>query len=222
MASIYEFDVDAFGFRSNADEIANGLTHGAGLVLSLVGGAALIWSAHGSGDPWYVVACWIYVVSLVSVYAASTFSHIATDPAWKRFFYVLDQGVIYLLIAGSFTPFALVHLRSGAWPIVWIAVWAGALIGLVSKVVLVHRVNGIATWSYLLLGWCPVLTIVPMFQALGPMGVWWVVLGGLAYTVGTLFLKYDDRVPFGHAIWHTLVVLASACHFWANYHYVIH
>lgn len=221
MASIYEFEIDAFGFRSINDEIANGVTHAIGLAMSVAGGAVFLWHAHSLGDAWYLASSWIYIVSLVLVYAASTLSHVALEPSWKRFFYVVDQGVIYLLIAGSFTPFALVHLRSGWWPGLWIAMWGGAFVGLISKVVLVHRINCITMWSYLLLGWCPTLAMGPMYEHLGAAGLGWVVLGGLCYTVGTFFLKFDERLPYGHAIWHVLVVVASTCHWWANYHYVM-
>jgi hemolysin III len=144
----------------------------------------------------------------------STLSHAAMTPRWKSRFRALDQGFIYLLIVATYTPFSLAYLRGNAWGWVLLAaMWTVALFGFVSKVFFAHRVEAVSIASYVLLGWMPMLA-APTLLHLVPMGAfWWMLLGGVCYTVGTIFLMNDDRVRHLHAVWHLCVIAGSACHF---------
>lgn len=201
-------------------EIANSITHGLGLALSLVAVAVLMIAARHC-DFWQLLACGIYAATMVSVYAASTLSHIIQQPRLQHFFRMVDQGCIYLFIVGTFTPIAAAYLREGNWWILLSAMWTIALAGFFSKVVLVHRIDGASVAIPVLLGWMPLLGGRPMLELVPAVVVWWVVAGGVCYTVGTLFLMFDHRHRYLHAVWHLFVIAGSACHFWAILRYVV-
>ncbi|MCI0359693.1 MAG: hemolysin III family protein [Planctomycetaceae bacterium] len=206
--------------RSRAEEIVNSVTHGIGLVLSLAGSLILLIRVLEQPDWWRLSGCAVFATALVTVYAASTLSHAVTRPAWRQAFRTLDQGCIYLLIVGTFTPFALEYLRVGWWWLFLLVMWAAALIGFVSKLLFWHRVESVAIWSYVLLGWLP---IVPAwaFLDLVPLGVsLWILVGGLCYTAGTIFLVLDHRRFHFHAVWHLFVIAGSVCHFWAVFAFI--
>ena len=199
--------------RSVADEIANTITHGIGLLLSLVGAVILVASTWRDSDLWRAAGCSIYAVTLVSVFAASTLSHWCHQPHWRRRYRALDQGVIYLLIVGTFTPFALAYLRTGPWLGFLSVMWMLAFGGFISKVFFSRRVEAVSLWLYLALGWMPVVAIRPLTEVAPSAGLWWMLIGGICYTFGTLFLIFDQRVPYFHAIWHVCVIAGAACHF---------
>jgi hemolysin III len=205
--------------RSPAEELANTVTHGIGWVLSVGGAAVLIFRAASSGDAWRISGCAIFAVALIGVYAASTLSH-ATQAPWRRRFRILDQGLIYLLIVGTFTPLALEFLRIGWGWLLLAIMWAVALVGFVSKIWFAHRIDAMAVWSYVLLGWLPILPAAAYIGRVPAAVLWWVLIGGLCYTVGTIFLVLDVRRFHFHAIWHLLVVAGSACHYSAVFLYV--
>lgn len=199
--------------RSTTDEFVNAATHGFGLLLAVVGALVMGASVVANGNVWRMVGCGVFVASLVAVYAASTLSHSMTNVRWKAFFRRLDQGFIYLLIVGTYTPFGLAYWRT---PVGWTllaALWAVAILGFFSKVVLAHRVHSISMWSYIVLGWLPVISVPPLFNSV-PLAIGgWMLVGGLCYTLGTLFLVFDTRVRHFHAVWHLLVIAGSLCHF---------
>ncbi len=215
------FPRDFFGWQlSRAEERANAITHGLGLVLSVVGAVVMASNVFGDGDVWREIGCGVYVASLIAVYAMSTLSHSATTPEWRSFFRALDQGCIYFLIAATYTPFSLVYLRTTPWWLLLGAIWAVALWGFLSKVFFAHRVEAVSIWPCIVLGWMPTIS-VPALAGIVPMAAfWWMLVGGLCYTVGTIFLRYDYKVRHFHAIWHLMVIAGSACHFLAIFAFV--
>ena len=207
--------------HSPAEELANAVTHGMGLVGSVAGAVVLMGRALAQPDRWRALGCGIFVAALVAVYAASTLSHVCTLPGWRRTFRILDQSFIYLLIVGSYTPFALAYLRSGWWWWLFFGVlWGVAFVGLISKLLFSHRIDAVTIWSYLVLGWLPILPTPAYLNLVPPTVLVWVLIGGLCYTVGTVFLILDRRGRYCHAIWHLWVVAGSVCHYAAVFWFV--
>jgi hemolysin III len=199
--------------RTAADEAVNTATHALGFLLAAMGGLVMAGSVLGHGDVWRVVGCGVYLSSLLAVYAMSTLSHGATSPGWKSWFRRLDQAFIYLLIAATYTPFSLAYLRSPGWWVLLGAIWLVALWGFVSKLLFAHRVEAVSIVSYVLLGWMPIMAVPALWHTL-PLGAFlWMLAGGVCYSLGTLFLTYDQRVRHFHAVWHLCVIAGSACHF---------
>jgi hemolysin III len=196
---------------SLGEEIANSVTHGLGLLASLAAAPVLIVVA-ARGDAWQVVGSTVFAVTLVAMYAASTLYHSLPPSRAKRVFRVLDHGAIYLLIAGTYTPFTLGVLR-GAWG--WSLfglVWGLAATGVVFKSVRGFRHPRLSTAIYLLMGWLVVVAIKPMTASLPLAGQLWLLAGGLAYTGGIAFYILDHK-RYVHAVWHVFVLGGSTCHF---------
>jgi hemolysin III len=202
--------------RDGNEEFANTLTHGAGVVLSVVGGVALFFICS---DGAVMLACGLYALTLVATYAASSLSHGVRRADWKHVLMVWDQGVIFLLIIGTYTPFLVAYLPT-AWTMpVLVLLWGAALLGFASKVLAQHRVDH--TFSpipYVALGWLPAMILVP-FAPLECMV--WMAVGGVLYTVGVAFLVLDRRVRYFHAAWHLCVMGGSACHYFAILSFVV-
>jgi len=206
--------------RSLSEEFVNSVTHGIGLILSLAGSSILLSRVLAHPDPWRLVGCGIFATALVSVYTASTLSHAVPRLAWRRAFRILDQGCIYLLIVGTYTPFALEYLRFGWWWLFLSLMWTAALVGLLSKLLFLHRIDAVTIWSYVSLGWLPIIP-ARVYLDLVPRGaLTWILVGGLCYTAGTVFLVLDHRRFHFHAIWHLFVIAGSACHFYAVFLFV--
>ena len=201
--------------RSPSQELVNAVTHGIGLLLSVVGAVVLLACALLQDDAWRVAGCVVYAATLVAVYAASTMSHVSSDSQRRHFFRTLDQGFIYLLIVGTYTPFVLTFLRAGWWPMFLVLMWTIALTGFVFKVFFAHRVESVSVAGYILLGWMPVLSGLALMEQAPAIALWWMFFGGLCYTAGTIFLVLDNRAFHFHAIWHLFVVAGSAWHFFA-------
>src|SRR5688572_21629020 len=206
--------------RSNVEELVHTVTHGLGLVLSIVGAIVLVGRVIAPGDVWRVAGCGVFAMALIAVYAASTLSHGIREPWLRRLFRMLDQGFIYLLIVGTYTPFALEYLRGGWWWVVLAMMWTVALGGLISKILFSHRVDAVSTWTYLALGWIPIVFAPAYVTIIPTAALWWVMVGGLCYTVGTVFLVVDYRRMHFHGIWHVLVLAGSGCHYWAVFLFV--
>jgi hemolysin III len=206
--------------RPPPGDVANTLTHAVGWLLSIGGAAALMVRVIPTGEPWRIAGCGVFAAALAVVYAASTLSHAVSEPQWRRWYRSLDQGTIYLLIVGTYTPWALVFLRTPLWWLYYAAMWAIAGWGLVMKLVLVHRVDAVTLWSYVLLGWMPVVPMAAMYGTLPTPALAWVLAGGLCYTAGTLFVRWDNPRYHSHAIWHLLALAGSTCHFVSIYLYV--
>ena len=189
-------------------------------MLAVCGGLVMIWSVMRRGDIWRVTGCGIFAASLVAVYAASTLSHSCTTLRWKSFFRRLDQGCIYFLIVATYTPFGLAYLRTGGGWMLLGGLWTAAFLGFFSKVVLAHRVHNISMWTYVALGWLPLIAVPALRHTVPIDSTWWMIAGAACYLAGTLFLFYDARVRHFHAIWHLLVIAGSACHFLGILHSV--
>jgi len=195
-----------------SEETANMLTHGFGLVLSVVGTVVLVQTAQARGNLLQTVGCWIYGCTLVSLYAASTLSHSFENPKLRHFFRMLDQVCIFLLIAGNFPPFALSYFLEGWLWALCISMWGGAIVGIFFKVFF-SRLKNVAVSAYVMLGWIPVMAIKPMTARLPAMALFWILAGGLMYMLGTLFLTNDGKVRYFHAVWHLFVIAGSICHY---------
>ncbi len=201
---------------SPAEDLANSLSHGIGAVLSLAGTITLLLLALPEGDIWKLVSFSIFGASLTLLYFSSTLYHGFRSPALKRAFKMLDHCAIYLLIAGTYTPFLLVNLRTGSGWLVFAVIWGLALAGIVLKLVLGHRLKALRVVIYLLMGWLSLLVASPLAATLPPASLQLLVAGGIVYTLGVVFYLVK-RIPFNHAIWHLFVLGGSACHFMSVY-----
>jgi len=204
----------------SVEELANCVTHGIGLALSVAGFAALLLFAWAGGDPWRLASCGVYGASLVTLYSASTLYHGARQPRAKRLLQALDHCGIYVLIAGTYTPFTLVTLR-GPWG--WTLfglVWGVALLGILFRVVFGTRFRAVAVASYVMLGWLCVIAVKPILETVPLGALAWIAAGGLAYTTGVFFFA-AKRIPHHHAIWHLFVLGGSVCHYVAVLLYVV-
>jgi hemolysin III len=205
---------------SLGEEIANSVIHGVGVLLSIVALIMLVVFSVQSGDQYKIAASIVYGVSLVLEYTASTLYHAFPQPRVKHVFKVLDHCGIYLLIAGTYTPFCLVTLRdSGGWQLFFV-VWGLALAGIAMEAFWVYRPRWLSALVYLALGWIVVVAINPLTAALDPAGLWLLIAGGLSYTVGTVFYVLK-KVPYMHAVWHLWVLAGSVLHFLAVLLFVI-
>ena len=211
----------ARGDYSLGEEIANSVSHGIGIALSVAGLAVLVASsASRGGDRYKLASAVVFGVALVLEYTASTLYHGLPHPRAKHLFKILDHCGIYLLIAGTYTPFALVALRGdGGW-VLFGVVWSLALLGIALEALWAYRPRWISAAVYLGMGWMAVLSIRPLAANLAPAGLWLLVSGGLAYTLGTAFYVLE-RVRYMHAVWHLFVLGGSACHFLAVLLFVI-
>lgn len=198
--------------RISREELANVLTHGAGAAASLAGAAVLIAIAALGGDAWKVASSAVFGTTLVLLYTASTLYHAAQSPVVKARLKVLDHCAIYLLIAGSYTPFTLLGLRGGwGWSLFGV-VWGLAVAGTIFKLFFTGRFPRLSTALYVAMGWMVLVAIGPMVQRLPAATLGWLLAGGITYTVGTIFY-HNRRIPYAHAIWHLFVIGGSACHF---------
>lgn len=206
--------------RLSVEELANCVTHGVGLALSVAGFVALVLLAWAHGDAWHLVSCGVYGASLVALYLASTLYHGARAPRAKSLLQVLDHCGIYLLIAGTYTPFTLITLRgSWGWTLFGL-VWGLSLAGILFRLVFGERYRPVAVASYVMLGWLCVIAVKPILT-LVPLGALaWIAAGGLAYTTGVFFFA-AKRIPHHHAIWHLFVLGGSVCHYIAVVLYVL-
>lgn len=194
------------------EELLNALTHGAGAVVALAGAAVLITLASIYADRWAVIGASVYGASLLLLYVASTLYHAVSHVKIKARLKVFDHCMIYVLIAGTYTPFTLTSLR-GPWG--WTLfglIWGLAIAGIVFKLFYTGRFQWLSTGIYLAMGWLVVIAIEPLMKAL-PQGAFaWLMAGGIAYTLGTVFYM-SRRLPYAHAIWHGFVLAGSVCHF---------
>lgn len=203
---------------SLGEEIANSVTHGVAALASVAALSILVAVAVDRGDPWRVVGGAIFGATLVLLYTASTLYHALTHSGAKRVFRVLDHSAIYLLIAGTYTPFALGSLRGPwGWSLLG-AVWALAALGIAAKATLGFRFPRLSTAIYVGMGWLGVIAFRPLLTHLGLPGVLWLVAGGLCYTAGVIFFAWE-RLRYGHMVWHLFVAAGSVCHFFAVLRY---
>ena len=204
----------------SVEEFANTITHGFGLALSIVGFVVLVAMASFRGGPLLIASCVVYGASLVVLYAASTCYHGTTCPVRKRRLQIVDHCCIYLLIAGSYTPFGLILLGGSFGQGLLAFIWVFAVIGILAKLALRNRFPAIAVVSYVVMGWIGVFAVQPLLAALGLVPIALVVAGGIAYTVGVIFFAWH-RLPHNHAIFHVFVLAGSVLHYTAIALYVV-
>lgn len=203
------------------EEIANAVTHGVAALLSIAGLAVLVaFAVLYSGSPKVVAAVSIFGASMVFLYTASTLYHSIPNPRAKKVLQYLDHSMIYVLIAGSYTPFCLITLQGYTGIALLCAVWLIAIAGISLQAVLLHRADWINCLLYLSMGWLAVFVIDPLVSTLDSTGLALLVAGGLAYTVGVVFYIFE-RIPFSHAIWHTFVFAGTTLQFFSVLFYVI-
>jgi hemolysin III len=197
----------------------NGFTHLAGTGLALAGTAVLVVGAAQLADPWRIVSFSIYGAMLVALYLFSTLYHSVRGRA-KDVLRKFDHCAIYLLIAGTYTPFALVSLR-GAWG--WSllgVVWGLAILGIAQEIWLARGARWLSLAIYVAMGWLALVAVAPLWRALTPAGFGWLAAGGALYTGGIVFYATDHKLRHGHGVWHLFVLAGSACHFFTVLHYV--
>jgi hemolysin III len=197
----------------------NSITHVVGAALAAASGVLLIVVAARTGDPWKIVSCSVYAVMLLTLYLTSSLYHSIRGAA-KDVLRKMDHCAIYLLIAGSYTPFTLVTLRGPwGWSLFGV-VWALALFGIVQEIWYARGARVLSLVIYVMMGWLALIGIVPLIAALGRDGFIWLAAGGLFYTVGIAFYATDHKVRHGHGIWHLFVLGGSICHYIAVLFYV--
>lgn len=205
---------------SVAEEVAHALTHGVGAIAAIVGLVFMLIWAVSYGDTFHIVSASIYGASLILLYLASTLYHAFPWPRVKAFFQQMDHAAIYVLIAGTYTPFALVNLR-GAWGWTLLAVvWSIALIGVIMEVAVKERKKWLSLSLYLGMGWMALIMIKPMLETVDAGGLWLLLAGGLAYTFGVIFYVWKS-LRFHHAIWHLFVLAGSVLHFFSVFYFVL-
>lgn len=202
------------------EEIANGITHGVGIVLAIAGLAILTAFATLHGTALHVTACAIFGSAMILLYTTSTLYHSIQAERIKQVLRALDHSAIFVLIAGTYTPFMLVSLNG---PLGWsflAVIWVLAVAGIALRLLLRGRLHGVIVAIYLIMGWAAVAVIGPLMEHLSTGGLVLLAAGGIAYTLGVPFYKWRT-LPFNHAIWHGFVLLGSALHFFAVLYYVI-
>ncbi|MEP6633591.1 MAG: hemolysin III family protein [Luteimonas sp.] len=202
----------AIEIADTREEFASALTHGVGAAAALAGGTVLIVLAALHGDGWQLGAAIVFSMSLLLLYIASTLYHAIAQPLAKRRLKIFDHCAIYLLIAGTYTPFTLIGLRGALGWTLFAAIWVLALAGVTFKLFFTGRFKLLSTAIYIAMGWLVILAIKPVMSALDAWTLGWLVAGGLAYTAGTVFY-HRASLPYSHAIWHLFVIAGSVCHY---------
>jgi hemolysin III len=204
---------------SPLEEKINIISHAIGFVLSIIALLLLVFRAIRLGGILYISSFTIFGLSLMVLYAASALYHSAKEPDRRKRLKIFDHASIYVLIAGSYTPFTLVTLNGAVgWTIFGIA-WGSALTGIILKLFFVGKYSTVSTIMYVVMGWIIVFAIKPLTQHLPAEGVTWLVAGGLAYTIGAVLYSIK-RIPYNHALFHLFVLAGSFCHFISIYCYV--
>lgn len=207
--------------QSQAEEIANSISHGMGLIAALVGTPFLIMHAVRHGDAGFIVGTSIFSATIILLYLASTLYHALPNGKAKRVFRVIEHSAIFLLIAGTYTPFTLGVLR-GAWG--WAlfgVIWGLAVVGVALKAFNKASRPMLSTGLYLLMGWVVVIAVDPLFARVPSAGLLWLLAGGLSYTAGVAFFATDSRLKYGHLIWHLFVIAGTTCHYFAVLWYAV-
>jgi hemolysin III len=205
---------------SSHEELAHGISHAIGAGFAIIGLVILLVTATRYGNVWHVVSAAVYGSSLILLYLASTLYHLFSAPDVKKFFQQLDHSMIYILIAGTYTPLTLVTLRGGwGWTIFGL-VWAMGLGGLVLELVIKQRIERLSLILYLAMGWLLIIAVKPLVMSMAPGGLFLLLLGGLFYTFGTIFYVWKT-LAYHHAIWHLFVMAGSTAHFFAILMYVM-
>ena len=205
--------------QSLGEEIANSVSHGVALLAMAVATPVLIAHAVRRGDAGLIVGTCLFAASAILLYLGSTVYHALPAGRAKRVFRILEHSAIYLLIAGTYSPFTLGVLH-GPWGwTLFCVVWGLALAGVIIKAVQTKPLPVVSTILYLVMGWLIVLAANPMIERMPAAGLYWLIAGGLSYTVGVAFFATDSRVRYGHLVWHLFVMAGTACHYFAVFWY---
>ncbi len=205
---------------TKSEEIFNAVTHGIGILLSVIGLCVLVPMAAIYGDAWKVVSSAIYGTSLIVLYSASTLYHSFTNPKIKSILNMCDHISIYYLIAGTYTPFVLVNMR-GVWGwVIFGIIWGSAIIGTTLKLIYGNRFRKVSTILYLCMGWIVVIAAKPLIVNTEPVGLLLLLIGGLLFSFGVIFYKWKS-LPYNHGIWHLFVLAGTICHFFAVLFFVV-
>jgi hemolysin III len=203
-----------------SEELANSITGGIGLVLAVVGAVVLVTLASRHGTVWHLLSCGVYAAMLIFLYTASTLYHGCRSPNAKLTLRLFDHAAIFLLIAGTYTPFTLVNLRGPwGWSLFGV-IWGLALLGIAFQGTLLRRWPAVSVGLYVAMGWAVVVAVKPLLATVAPGGLMLLLAGGLAYTLGIGFYAWE-RLPYHHAIWHIFVLAGSLAHFCAILFYVL-
>ncbi len=208
------------GYYSPFEEKLNVISHGFGFALSILGLLLLVFKANEYGEIKHLVSFSVFGASLILLYAASTFYHSAKSPLLRYRLNILDHASIYVLIAGTYTPFALVTLSGVVGWTIFGLVWTMAIVGVTLKLFYTGRYNLFSTAMYVLMGWIIVFAIKPLYDNLDPVGLTWLFIGGISYTLGAVFFILD-KIKYNHAIFHLFVLFGSFSHFISIYYYVL-
>jgi len=200
--------------ESLGEEIANGITHGIGALLSIVGLVFLVMKAIHDGDPIKVATFSVFGASMVLIYSSSTLYHSFPWPRVKAFFRWMDHAAIYVFIAATYTPFLLLNLRGGSGWWLFAIVWALAISGVLFKLFHIDKFPVTSVLFYLGMGWLAVFSVRETITHVPPVGIGMLVAGGLAYSFGVIFY-FLDKMPFNHAVWHCFVMTGTTCHYFA-------
>ena len=212
--------MDTTNHYSPLEEKTNIISHVIGLVLSVIALLLMLFRASTSGSILHIISAGIFGASLIALYAASTFYHSAKDPKRRSRLRVNDHATIYILIAGTYTPFTLITLHGWVgWTIFGVS-WGMAASGVILKLFFTGRFNALSTLMYVFMGWIIIFAIKPLVNSLSSEGLFWLVAGGVAYTVGAVIYSIK-KIHFNHAIFHLFVLLGSFCHFVSVYFYVL-
>lgn len=214
-------DVHARAVLAAREERASALTHGFGAVAALAGGIVMITLAALRGDGWQLAAAIVFSASMLLLYVASTLYHAVPHPVAKARLKVFDHCAIYLLIAGTYTPFTLIGLRGDVGRNLFIAIWSLAAAGIVFKLFFTGRFKLVSTLVYVAMGWLVIVAIKPVWAALDAWTLGWLFAGGLSYTLGTVFY-HRPSMRYSHAVWHLFVIVGSMCHYVAVMAQVLH
>ena len=207
-------------FYHPLEEKINIITHAVGIALSIAALVLLVVFASIYGTVWHIVSFSIYGGSLLALYSASTIYHSIQNPKWRYRFNIVDRSAIYILIAGTYTPFTLVTLNGTIGWVMFGATWGIAAIGIIFKIFFTSRFNIISTISYVAMGWIVIFAINPLINNLPINGLIWLFLGGFFYTIGAVIYSIQ-KIKFNHAIFHVFVLLGSISHFFAVFLYVL-
>ncbi|WP_250655423.1 PAQR family membrane homeostasis protein TrhA [Alkalimarinus coralli] len=206
--------------QTRLEEFWNTLTHGVGTALSIAGLVVIVVYASLNGNSLHIVSGTIYGTTLVLLYSASSLYHGARSLRWKQIFLICDYCAIYLVIAGTYTPLALVTLHGEwGWWILGIE-WSMAIIGMFVKGMLGDRYRLLSTLAYLVMGWMVLVAFYPLYEVMDASGIALIIAGGVAYTIGVLFFLWES-LPLNHVVWHVFVILGSALHYFAILKYVM-
>ncbi|PID47342.1 MAG: hemolysin D [Proteobacteria bacterium] len=207
-------------YYSPTEERVNIVSHAIGIILSIVSLVLLVTHAKLHGGTLHVVSFGIFGISLIVLYVASTLYHSSKKPELRKRLRILDHASIYVLIAGTYTPFTLVSLNGTIGWLLFSISWGFALIGIILKLFFTGKYNLISTLMYVFMGWLIIFAIKPLIHNLSPDGLFWLVAGGISYTIGAILYSIK-KIKFNHAIFHILVLIGSCCHFLSVFFYVL-